>query len=266
MKSPAKPSQTFGLAGKVCVIIGGSGLIGSEFSRLCAAEGAKVVIVGRDQKKGEALAKQIEKKGGIAVFERCDVTDQASVEALVSRVYKRFKRVDGLVNSAHFGTGQPGKSLLEVEQADFLAYLDRNVGGPFLVAREFAKKMKIQKSGSIVFMSSIYGTVPPRFEIFEGTNQTVRAEYAAAKAALIQLARFFAKDLGRWGVRVNVISPGAVKNQQAPSVRVAYESQVPLGKRMARPDDISPTLVFLFSEASKYITGQNIIVDGGWTL
>ena len=101
--------------------------------------------------------------------------------------------------------------MLEVPYSDFLEYLGMHVGGPFLAAREFAKKMIKQKSGSIVFMGSIYGGTAPRFEIYEGTSQTVRAEYAAAKAALVHLARFLAKYLGPHGIRVNVLSPGLCK-------------------------------------------------------
>jgi NAD(P)-dependent dehydrogenase (short-subunit alcohol dehydrogenase family) len=258
--------NAFDLTGKVCVIIGGAGLIGSDFSRRCAAHGATVVVVERNIKKGEALVRKIKKEGGKAFFEHCDTTEEASVVSLVGRVWKRYKRVDGLVNTAHFGTGHPGKSITEVAYPDFLDYLDKHVGGPFLATREFAKKMIKQKSGSIVFMASIYGVKAPRFEIYKGTHMTVRAEYAIAKSGLIHLTHFLAKVLGPHGIRVNTISPGGVFANQAPSFVKKYVQHAVLSNRMADPDDLSPTLIYLLSDASKYITGQNIIVDGGWTL
>jgi len=258
--------NTFDLTGKVCVVIGGAGLIGSDFSRRCAAHGAVVVVVERDIKKGETLVKKIKADGGKAFFEHCDTTEETSVRSLVERVWKRFGKVDGLVNTAHFGTGHPGKSITEVAYPDFLDYLGRHIGGPFLATREFAKRMMKQKSGSIVFMASIYGVKAPRFEIYKGTPMTVRAEYAIAKSGLIHLVQFLAKVLGPHGIRVNAISPGGVFDNQNPSFVKNYNKHAVLGNRMATPEDISPALVFLLSDASKYITGQNIVIDGGWTL
>ncbi len=259
-------SGQFDLSGKVCVIVGGTGLIGSEVSRRTAALGGVAVIVARNEEKGRALVQEIKESGGDAAFEQCDVSEYAAVVKLVERISERHGRVDGLVIATHFGTGKPGLSPLEVEEKDFLEYLGRNVGSPFFIAREFIKKMSTQKSSSVVFVSSIYGITAPKFEIYEGTHQTVRAEYAAAKAALVQLTVFLAKFAAPLGVRVNAVSPGAVKNTQTNSVILAYEKQVPLGQRMATPEDISGALTFLLSDASSYITGQNIVIDGGWTL
>jgi NAD(P)-dependent dehydrogenase (short-subunit alcohol dehydrogenase family) len=261
-----KAIETSSLKGKVCVIVGGTGLIGSEISREAAAGGAQVVIVARDSDKGNSLLQEITAAQGVAFFEQCDVTSYPNVVSLVEKISKQFGRVDGVVIATHFGTGKPGVSPLEVEEKDFLEYLGKNIGAPFFVAREFAKKMVEQKSGSIVFLSSIYGVKAPDFKIFAGTNQTVRAEYAASKAALISLTQFLAKYLGPHGVRVNALSPGAVKNAQAPSVVSAYEAGVPLESRMASPKDIAPAALYLLSDGSSYVTGQNIIIDGGWTL
>jgi NAD(P)-dependent dehydrogenase (short-subunit alcohol dehydrogenase family) len=266
MVSLSRKKSPFDLKGKVCVIIGGAGLIGSEFSRLCALQGAVVVVVERNEKKGHALAKKITQAGGKAFFEVCDTTKEDSVISLVRRIYTKFKRVDGLVNTAHFGTGHPGESITKVKYADFLDYLDRHVGGPFLATREFAKRMMKQKSGSIVFMSSIYGVKAPRFEIYKGTPMTVRAEYAIAKGGLVHLVHFLAKVLGPYGIRVNAIAPGGVFDNQNPSFVREYTKYAVLGKRMAQPDDLAPALVYLLSDASKYTTGQNIVIDGGWTL
>lgn len=258
--------NAFDLTGKVCVAIGGAGLIGSEFVRRASAHGATVVIVERNVEKGQKLADEITAAGGKAFFEECDTTNEESVRSLVARVIERFHKVDSLINMAHFGTGQPGKAITDVEYTDFLEYLNNHVGGPFLATREFVKEMKKQKSGSIVFLGSIYGVHAPRFEIYDGTDMTVRAEYAIAKSGLVHLTKFMAKVLGPYGIRVNAISPGGVFDNQNPSFVEKYTKHAVLGNRMASPADIAPTLVFLASEASKYITGQNIVIDGGWTL
>jgi len=258
--------SSFDLTNKVIVIVGGAGLIGSELSRLCASHGANVVIVEINKKKAESLVAVIQKAGGKAFAEVCDTTNEKSVKALVARVTKRFKRVDGLVNTAHFSTGKPGKVPTDVSYTDFIDYLNDHIGGPFLATREFAKHMIRQKSGSIVFMGSIYGVKAPRFEIYKGTPMTVRAEYEIAKAGLIHLTKYLAKAWGPRGIRVNAISPGGVFDNQNQKFVKAYNQHAILGNRMANPDDIAPTLVYLMSDASKYITGQNIVIDGGWTL
>ena len=254
------------LYGKTCVIIGGAGLIGGAFSRACAVQGAQIVIADVDKKKGALLAREITRSGGKAVFLPVDTIKEQSVKKLVAAVIRRFKRVDALVNCAHFNTGSWGKPFTETGYKDFLAYIGKHVGGPFLATREFAKVMKKQKSGAIVFMSSIYGVFPPRFEIYGGTSMTVRAEYAAAKGALIQLMRYLAKALGPYGIRVNAISPGGVYDNQHSSFVKKYSKHAVLGNRMAKTDDLAPALIFLVSDASRYVTGQNVIIDGGWTL
>ena len=129
MKSP------FDLTNKTIVIIGGAGLIGSEYSHLCASHGASVVIVEINAKKAETLAHSIRKSGGKAFAETCDTTNEESVQTLVQRITKRLKKVDGLVNTAHFSTGLPGKAPTDVSYTDFINYLNDHIGGPFLATR-----------------------------------------------------------------------------------------------------------------------------------
>lgn len=261
-----KQRDIFDLTGNVCVIVGGSGLIGAAFSRACATRGAIVVIADIDKKAGPACAEQIARSGGKAIFLHVDTTNEKSVKKLVADVMRRFKRVDALVNCAHFSIESWGKTFTETEYKHFLSYIDQHIGGPFLATREFAKVMMKQKHGSIVLMSSIYGVAAPRFEIYKGTSMTVRAEYAVAKAGLAHLAAYLGKALGPFGIRVNAIAPGGVFDNQAKSFVKKYSSHAVLGGRMAHTDDLAPALVFLVSDASKYITGQTIVIDGGWTL
>ncbi len=126
--------------------------------------------------------------------------------------------------------------------------------------------MMKQLSGNIINIASIYGFAAPNFEIYEGTDMTVPVEYAAIKGAVINLTRYLASYLARYNIRVNCISPGGVFDKQEESFVRKYSEKVLLDKRMASPDDLVGILVFLLSDKSKYITGQNIVVDGGWSL
>jgi len=124
--------------------------------------------------------------------------------------------------------------------------------------------MKDQRHGSVVNIASIYGTVGPDFSIYEGTNMTMPAAYSAIKGGVINFTRYLASYYGSYNIRVNCISPGGIFDKQSPNFVNKYESKVPL-RRMGLPEDISPAVGFLLAQESSYITGQNIIIDGGWT-
>ena len=254
------------LLGKVCVVVGGTGLVGKDISRKCGEQGAQVVIVGRDEEKGKSLVSELEQTGSTARFISCDVTNESEVISMVERVQKQYGRIDGLVVATHLTNSKQGKSLFDTEYADFISYMDMHLGSAFLLVREVGQKMTDQQSGSIVLLGSIYGTTAPRFEIFEGTTQTVRPEYAMAKGALTSFMTYCAKYLGTHGIRVNTVSPGAVKRESGESVVPGYLKHVLVEKRLAEPEDISPLVSLLLSDTSSYITGQNIMVDGGWSL
>ena len=141
-----------------------------------------------------------------------------------------------------------------------------HMGGYFNITKWVAREMMAQKSGNIINMASIYGFAAPRFEIYDGTSMTMAVEYAAIKGGIINLTKYLASYLGKYNIRVNAISPGGIEDRQPASFIKKYTSNVFLGERMARSDDITGVLLFLLSDQSRYITGQNIIVDGGWTL
>ena len=134
------------------------------------------------------------------------------------------------------------------------------------MTKEISKVMRKQNYGNIVNIASIYGFSAPKFEIYERTDMTIPVEYAAIKGAIINLTKYLASYLGRYNIRVNAISPGGVFNNQPENFVKKYSDKVILGKRMANTDDVVGVLLFLLSDASKYITGQNIVVDGGFTL
>lgn len=252
---------TFDLAGKVCVVIG-AGLIGSEYARRLALHNATVVVADLDTQKGEELAKEI---GG--TFIACDATKVASVKNLVAEVVQTCGKVDGVVNAVYLRTKTHGMHFEDLPYESFLEEVGLQSGPQFLTAREFGAVMKKQGNGSIVFVGSIYGATAPRFELYEGsTIKPPAVEYAVAKGGLATLTRYLAKYYAPFGVRVNMLSPGGVWNHQDKVFEEKFSQHAILGNRMAVPEDLSPALVYLLSDASGYMTGQNLTIDGGWTL
>ncbi|MBI2670103.1 MAG: SDR family oxidoreductase [Candidatus Yanofskybacteria bacterium] len=259
----------FNIARKVCVITGGAGLIGSAFCRACAENGAKVVIIDTNPKTGKNLAGRLvrDTKNKNILFQQCDITKPASVKRAIKNILKKFRRIDALVNCAYPRNKNYGRKFEDVTYEDFCDNLSTHLGGYFLMTKEVSRTMKEQKGGSIVLMGSIYGIAAPKFEIYEGTHMTMPVEYAAIKGGIVNLARYLASYLGPHGIRVNAISPGGVFDNQPESFVKRYVGKVKLApRRMAKQEDVAGALLFLLSDASAYITGQNIVVDGGWTI
>lgn len=263
------PYKSKNLKDQVVIITGGAGLIGSAFCRACAEDGAKVVIVDANLKMGKNLADVIirETKNNNIIFQQCDITKPANVKKTIQNILTKFKRIDVLVNNAYPRNKNYGRRFEDVTYEDFCENVSSHLGGYFLITKEAAKIMKKQRRGNIVFMSSIYGFSAPRFEIYEGTSMTMPVEYSAIKGGIINLTKYLASYLGIYGIRVNAISPGGVLNGQSEKFIKKYVQHVKLiEKRMAAPSNITGVLLFLLSDQSGYITGQNIVVDGGWSI
>ncbi len=257
----------FTLKDKVCIITGGAGLIGESFVEVCSSYGAKVVIADINKNKSEAIIKRIKKEIDCDVyFFRCNTNSEKDVRELVKFTVSKFGKIDALVNCAYPRNKNFGRSFEDVTHADFCDNLGKNLGGYFLVSKAVSLQMIKQKSGNIINISSVYGSSAPRFEIYEGTNMTMPVEYAAIKGGVNSLTRYLGSYLGKYNIRVNSISPGGIFDNQPKEFVKKYTNFVKLEKRMANVDDMSGILIFLLSDASKYITGQNITVDGGFTL
>lgn len=256
------------LTNKTIIITGGAGLIGSAFSKACAESDANVIIVDIEGNKGNDLVETLikETKNNNIVFQKCDITNVSDIQSLIDMVLGKFDKIDALVNNAYPRNKNYGKKYEDIDYIDFCENVDMHLGGYFLMTQQVAKVMMKQKYGNIINMASIYGFAAPRFEIYDGTEMTVPAEYAAIKGAIINLTRYLASYLGKYNVRVNAIAPGGVFDNQPESFVREYSNKVPLGNRMANVDDLTGVLIFLLTDASKYITGNNIIVDGGWSL
>jgi len=256
------------LKNKTIIITGGSGLIGSAFSIVSAEYGANVVIVDIDKKKSDNLVKQIKEKTGNdkVIYLKCDINNLSDINKAIEIILNKFGEISVLVNSAYPKNKNYGKNFGDVTYEDFCENINLHVGGYFLITQQVSKVMMKQKYGNIINIGSIYGFTAPRFEIYEGTEMTVPVEYAAIKGAIINLTKYLASYLGKYNIRVNCTSPGGIYNHQPESFVKKYSQKVLLGNRMANVDDLTGALLFLLSDASKYITGQNIVVDGGWSL
>lgn len=256
------------LKNKTVVITGGSGLIGSAFSIVSAKYGANVVIIDINKKKSDNLVKQIKEKTGNdrVIYLKCDITNLNDIKKAIDIILNRFGDINVLVNNAYPRNINYGKKYEDVTYEDFCENINLHVGGYFLIIQQVSKVMMRQNYGNIINIGSIYGFAAPRFEIYEGTEMTTPVEYAAIKGAIINLTKYLASYLGKYNIRVNCISPGGVYDHQPESFVKKYSQKVLLEKRMANVDDLTGALLFLLSDGSKYITGQNIVVDGGWSL
>jgi len=245
------------LRGKVAVITGSTSGIGKSSAILFAGEGAKVVIVGRDEKRGESVASQIKKKGGQAIFVKTDVSVEEDVKNLMNTVSKKWGWIDVLFNNAGVEF-QAGTGNTEMDKWEWV--ININLKGVFLCTKHALKHMR--KGGSIINTSSIAGMVGLE-------NLTA---YSASKGGVVMLTRQNAADLVSKGIRVNCICPGPIDTpmierflRNAPKhVREGINNMTPM-KRMGRPEEVANLALFLASDESSYMTGTVIPIDGGMT-
>ena len=256
-------SDPFDLTGKVAIVTGGAGLIGTALCEALAERGATVVIADMDAEKGDALADRLGENGH---YYGVDITDEGSVLDFLATVRADHGRVDVLVNAAYPRNANYGQRYENVSIEDWRENLDLHLNSYYLVSNCVSKVMLEQcTGGSIVNFGSTYGVQAPDFSVYDGTDMTSPVEYSAIKGGVINLTKYLASYLGKDGIRVNALSPGGVFDEQNPTFVAEYERRTPL-KRMASPEDFKGPIVFLASDASAYVTGHNLMVDGGWTI
>ena len=248
------------LKGKVIVVTGGAGLIGQNIVRSIVENHGIPIIADYNIEKATEIAKDI---GGMPYF--LDITSKESIQDLLNFLYQEYKKIDGVINNAYPRNSNYGRPFEAVDYSDFCENTNSHLGGYFLVSQQFSIFFKNQGYGNIINMSSIYGVIAPRFEIYEGTTMTMPVEYASIKAGILHLTRYIAKYYKGHNIRCNSVSLGGIEDNQPESFLDLYKS-FSLNKGMLNPTDILGTIVFLLSDMSRYINGQNIIVDDGWTL
>lgn len=264
--------EKFSLKGKNAIITGGAGILGTHFCKGLADAGANVAIIDINIEKASELAFQIEQHYGVeAKAFYCDITNEISIKDTIEQVANVFGEIHILHNNA------AGKSsdleaffapFEEYELAQWKEIMSTNLDSMFLVAKYVGKIMREQRTGgSIIQTASIYGVMGPDNRIYEGSYYMDReintpAIYAASKGGVVALTKYLATYWAKDGIRVNTITPGGVKSGQNDTFKDKYSNRVPLG-RMANAEEMVGALIYLASDASSYVTGHNILVDGG---
>lgn len=257
------------LTGQVALVTGGAGILGRRFCATLAGAGAQVAVVDLVGAAADEVAAGI--GPGAAGF-ACDVSDPDSVKACVAAVMARFGRIDVLVNNAATKTADVRAFFEPFETYSLETWrevMGVNIDGMFLMAQAVGREMLTAGSGRIIQTASIYGLVGPDSRIYEGSDYlggpiNTPAVYSASKAAVVGLTRWLATHWADKGIRVNCLVPGGVSSGQNGIFEQSYSARVPMG-RMARADEMTAPLLFLASDASSYVTGQVLAVDGGWT-
>jgi NAD(P)-dependent dehydrogenase (short-subunit alcohol dehydrogenase family) len=270
MKSSYK--NLFELTGKTAIVTGAVGILGQRFCRGLAEFGARVVVVDLDLDRCAAFATELERDYGrptLAVA--CDVSDPAAVANMVSEVVQRFGAIHVLHNNAASKSADLDAFFASTEKyslAEWRKIMSVNVDGMFLVAQAVGGQMQKQGTGgSIIQTASIYGIVSSDKRIYEGSFYLGRqisnpAVYSTSKAAVVGLTRYLAANWGDAKIRVNALVPAGVESGQNETFKSRYSARVPLG-RMAQADEMVGALVYLASDASSYVTGHCLVVDGG---
>ena len=240
------------LKGKIIVVTGGSGLLGTAMINDLKLKGATVLNF-----EGNQLDNLNEGIIG------CDVTNEISVKRALDLIIDKFGRIDGWVNNAYPRTSDWGDKFEEISVESWQKNVDFQMNSVFICAQKVLEIMKQQGRGSLVNIASIYGVVGPDFSVYKGTGMTMPAAYSAIKGGVVNFTRYLASYYAPFGVRVNCVSPGGVFNDQNDIFVKQYENKVPMG-RMGKPKEVAGPVSFLLSDESSYVTGHNMLVDGGW--
>ena len=272
-----KIQEKFDLTGRVAVVTGGVGLLGAEFCRTLAEAGAAVAVVDLNESASQAVAESLTKSGYKSLSVPADITQPESVNAVVESVLSAFGRIDVLVNSAaldpKFDPDAVKKGITPGAFEDYPldlwnAALDVNLTGMFLMTQACVRPMIDQgKKGSIINICSTYGLNGPDQRIYVKEGKRVAFKpvyYTVTKAGVMGFTKYLAAYYAETEIRVNALTPGGVFNNHEDYFVNNYSAKTILG-RMAKKDEMNGALLFLASDASSYMTGNNVVVDGGWT-
>jgi NAD(P)-dependent dehydrogenase (short-subunit alcohol dehydrogenase family) len=254
------------MKGAVALVTGGAGHIGRETCVKLAMEGCNVVIVDKNIDAATKFAETLKKEWKVEAFPlTLDLMEPTCFTQAYEQVNKVFGKLDYLVNCAAFYDDTPGWGVPFEEETyeAWLKVLRVNTLAPFFLTQKLFPLLKNSKLASVVNVSSIYGLVGPDYGLYAGTDMTNPAVYGVSKGGLQQMTRWLSTVLAPT-VRVNTVTPGGVERGQNPEFKARYEAKTPL-KRMATEEEVADAIVYMLSPKAKYITGHNLVVDGGWT-
>ena len=242
------------LKNKVIIVTGSNGRIGSQVVKDLI--GKKAIVISCDVKKPKTKS---------AIFFKVDVTNQIDTKKFLNTIKKKFNKIDALIHCAYPKTKDWGMPLENLKYSSLSKNLSLQLGGTILVSQQVIKIFKMQNYGNLILLSSIQGVSPPKFEHYKGTKMSSPIEYGAIKSGIISITKYLAKSVRNTDIRVNCVSPGGILDNQPISFLKAYKKSCN-SKGMLDSKDVSNTILFLCNDKSKYINGQNIIVDDGWSL
>ncbi len=264
--------QLFNLKGKTAIVTGGLGILGRRFCAGLAEFGANVAVVDLDETQSGSYASELTSRFGVdSLGVACDISDEDSVIRMVSLVVEKLGPIHILLNNAASKSEDLRAFFASFETytlSEWRRVMSVNLDGMFLVAKAVGSQMISQGTGgSVIQTSSIYGIMSPDERIYEGSNYlnttiNTPAVYSVSKAAVVGLSRYLATHWAQYGIRVNTLTPGGVESGQNETFKNKYSNRTPIG-RMAKPDELVGAIIYLASDASSYVTGHNLIVDGG---
>lgn len=256
---------TFNLKNKVILVTGGYGYLGKAITESLVFHEATVYVLGRDKNKFLGAFQDSEYLNKTLFFEFCDVAHTESIKESFKKIADDNDKIDVLVNNAVYSQGQSPEQMTDEE---WEKGIEGALSSVFKCIREIIPYYKTNSSGKIINVSSMYGLVAPQFEVYEDFPAFLNPpHYGAAKAGIIQLTKYYASYLGQLGIQVNAVTPGPFPSAKVQESKgfIGQLSDKTCLKRIGKPEDLAGAFVFLASKASDFITGQNIIVDGGWT-
>ncbi len=251
------------LKNNVVAITGGAGKIGTAFSKAIVENGGKVIIGDISVDKGKELQDDL----GVdsALFIELNTTDVGSIDKFLKEGREHFGKIDSAVHCAYPRSKQWGSSFEKIEAEGLKEDLFHQLGGAILFSQRVISYFKKQGYGNLVHVASIQGVAAPKFEHYDGTSMVSPIEYSAIKSGIISITRYLARYCSGQSIRVNCISPGGILDNQPASFLEKYNASCS-SKGMMDAPDLNGAIIFLLSEMSQYINGQNIIIDDGWTL
>jgi len=256
-------SDLFSIRGKVIVITGATGHLGSKMTEHLSLAGAKVIVLSRTLKKAKKLCKKLSISESQAA--EIDISSKTSVKKVFKYIYDEFQVIDVLVNNAYFGVT---KEFSDYSKEDWHVSFDGSVVSIDMVTQEVLPYMRSQGSGRVINIASMYGMVSPNPDAYPTKDMINPLSYGVGKAAIIQYTKYLAMKLGEENITVNAVSYGAFPNKEKPEnsdLFIQNLANKTFVKRIGSPKDATSAIYFLSLDETSYVTGQNIVVDGGWT-